>query len=76
MTDILDLEGWTPTNKHTDGDEYVIEAEYTVPPKACTKCGNIGNLYKHGPKPVSYTHLSFYPHREECRKDPRAWRGC
>jgi len=29
MTDILDLEGWTPTNKHTDGDEYVIEAEYT-----------------------------------------------
>ena len=30
MTDILDLEGWTPTNKRIDGDEYVIEAEYTV----------------------------------------------
>lgn len=57
MTDILDLEGWTPTNKHTDGDEYVIEAEYTVPPKACTKCGNIGNLYKHGPNyRLSTTH--------------------
>lgn len=52
MTDILDLEGWTPTNKRIDGDEYVIEAEYTMSPKACTKCGNIGNLYKHGPKPI------------------------
>lgn len=52
MTDILDLPGWTPTATRTEGDEYVIEAEYTVPPTACQKCGVIGNLYKHGPKPV------------------------
>jgi len=52
MTDILDLEGWNVIAKHVDGDDYLIEAEYTVPPKACTKCGNIGNLYKHGPKPI------------------------
>ena len=52
MTDILDLDGWNPTKRHLDDDGYVIEAEYTVLPKACTKCGNIGNLYKHGPKPI------------------------
>ena len=52
MTDILDLEGWNVVAKYIDGDDYLIEAEYTVPPKACTKCGNIGNLYKHGPKPI------------------------
>jgi hypothetical protein len=37
MTDILDLEGWNVIAKHVDGDDYLIEAEYTVPPKACTK---------------------------------------
>lgn len=52
MTDILDLEGWNVIAKHVDGDDYLIEAEYTVPPKACTKCGTIGNLYKHGTKPI------------------------
>lgn len=52
MTDILDLEGWNVIAKHVDDESYVIEAEYTVPPSACTKCGNIGNLYKHGPKPI------------------------
>ena len=41
MTDILDLDGWNPTKRHLDDYGYVIEAEYTVPPKACTKCGNI-----------------------------------
>ena len=49
MTDILDLEGWNVIAKHVDGDDYLIEAEYAVAPTACTKCGNIGNLYKHGP---------------------------
>lgn len=52
MTDILDLDGWKVVAKYIDGDDYLIEAEYTIPPKACTKCGNIGNLYKHGPKPI------------------------
>lgn len=52
MTDILDLDGWNVISKTLDGEEYLIEAEYTVQPAACTKCGNIGNLYKHGPKPV------------------------
>lgn len=52
MTDILDLEGWTVVAKHHDGDAYLIEAEYTVPPSACLKCGVIGNLYRHGPKPI------------------------
>lgn len=39
MTDILDLPGWMPINVRVDGNEYVIEAEYTVLPEACQKCG-------------------------------------
>lgn len=54
MTDILDLPGWQVTAKHKSGDEYEIEAEYTVQPRACTKCGVVGNLYRHGTKPISY----------------------
>lgn len=53
MNDILDLDGWKVVDKRLDGNEYIIEAEYTVPPIACMKCGVIGNLYKHGPKPVT-----------------------
>lgn len=52
MTDILDLEGWQVIGKHRGPDGYEIEAEYTVQPAACTKCGSVGNLYRHGPKPV------------------------
>jgi transposase len=54
MTDILDLPGWTPTNVRVENDEYVIEAEYTVLPEACQKCGVIGRLYKHGPKAITF----------------------
>ncbi len=53
MTDILDLDGWNPIDRRIDGDEYEIEAEYTVQPTACLKCGVIGHLYKHGPKPIT-----------------------
>lgn len=52
MTDILDLEGWRVTGQRLELGEYVIEADYTVPPPACLKCGVIGHLYKHGPKPI------------------------
>lgn len=54
MTDILDLEGWSVIEKRRVGDEYEIEAEYTVQPAACLKCGVIGSLYRHGPKPIIY----------------------
>lgn len=53
MTDILDLEGWDEKDSWHDGNEQVILAEYTVPPTACTKCGVIGSLYKHGPKDIT-----------------------
>ncbi len=52
MTDILDLPGWKATETRRDGDEYEIHAEYTVQPDACQKCGVIGGLYRHGPKPI------------------------
>lgn len=37
--DILDLPGWTVLNKRLDAQEYELEAEYTVQPTACQKCG-------------------------------------
>lgn len=54
MNDILDLAGWTVLGKRLDGFEYELEAEYTVQPTACQKCGVIGRLYKHGTKPTTY----------------------
>jgi hypothetical protein len=53
MTDILDLDGWKAIETRLDGAEYEIEAEYMKPPDACPKCGVIGNLYRHGPKPLT-----------------------
>jgi len=54
VTDILDLPDWSVISSHQDGDTYTIEAEYTKPLEACTKCGVIGRLYRHGTKPVTY----------------------
>lgn len=54
MTDILDLPGWTVLGKRLEDGEYELEAEYTVQPEACQKCGTIGRLYKHGTKTVTY----------------------
>lgn len=53
MTDILDLQGWKALGTRLDGDEYEIEAEYTINPDVCQKCGVIGSLYRHGPKPIT-----------------------
>lgn len=53
MTDILDLEGWNVIDKTVEGGEYLIEAEYAVPPTACTKCGVINHWYNWGPKPIT-----------------------
>ncbi|ALC60074.1 transposase [Burkholderia pseudomallei] len=54
MTDILDLQGWEPTGVHTEDNQYVISADYTVFPEACQKCGVIGRVYKHGPKMIIF----------------------
>lgn len=54
MTDILDLPGWKAITKQQAAGEYVIEAEYTIHPIACQKCGVIAKPYKHGPKVISY----------------------
>jgi hypothetical protein len=48
MTDILDLKGWKALSKTQSNGEEVIEAEYTIQPKACQKCGVIDRLYRHG----------------------------
>lgn len=54
MTDILDLPGWTVLEKRIEGDEYEIHVEYTKHPDACQKCGVVGQVYRHGPKVVTY----------------------
>ena len=54
MTDILDLSDWKVLNSRLDDGTYIIEAEYTQPLQACTKCGVVGKLYRHGPKVVTY----------------------
>ena len=54
MTDILDLPEWNVLTSRLDDGSYTIEAEYTLPLQACTKCGVVGKLYRHGPKVVTY----------------------
>jgi 5-methylcytosine-specific restriction endonuclease McrA len=54
MTDILDLPDWTLIDKRSDGDEYELEAEYRLLPRACVKCGSVGRLYKHGTKDTTF----------------------
>lgn len=54
MTDILDLPDWNVLTSRLEDGTYTIEAEYTQPLQACTKCGVVGKLYRHGPKVVTY----------------------
>lgn len=54
MTDILDLPNWKVEGTRTEGDQYIIEASYTIQPDTCPKCGCVGNLYRHGTKPTNY----------------------
>jgi len=53
-TDILDLPGWTVLAKRLEDREYELEAEYTVKPAACQKCGVLDRLYRHGTKDTIY----------------------
>lgn len=54
VTDILDLPGWTVLAKRLEDHEYELEAEYTVKPTACQKCGVLDRLYRHGTKDTIY----------------------
>ena len=76
-TDILDLPGWTVLNKRLDAQEYELEAEYTVQPTACQKCGVVDRLYRHGTKDTIYrdspirghaTHILARVQRYRCRE--------
>lgn len=53
MKDILDMEGWSLTDKRTDGLVETFSAEYVHEPIACSKCGGI-KLYRHGTKKTTY----------------------
>lgn len=54
MTDILDLPGWTVVSSRVDDREYALEAEYNHEPEACSRCGVIGRLYRHGTHATTY----------------------
>jgi transposase len=54
MTNILDLKGWVVLSKTQSDGEYVIEAEYTVQPTNCPKCGVVDTSYKHDVKHIKY----------------------
>jgi transposase len=54
MTDILDLPDWSVISSTLSDGSYTISAEYSVSLQACTKCGLIGKLYRHGHKVVAY----------------------
>lgn len=84
MTDILDLPGWKVTGTRREDGEYLIDAEYTIQPDSCQKCGVVGNLYRHGTKPVNYidsplrgepTRLVAKVQRYKCRENPGLYRA-
>ena len=54
MTDILDLPDWFVVSQHQEDGVYVIDAEFTVQPSSCPKCGVINKPYKHGTKAIAY----------------------
>jgi transposase len=54
MTDILNLPDWKAIATQQEGIQIVIEADYTIKPKACQKCGVIDRLYRHGAKATTY----------------------
>lgn len=54
MTDILDLPDWAVITKTTEDGVDILDAEYQKQPTACQKCGAMGELYRHGTKPVTY----------------------
>lgn len=54
MTDILDLPGWEVIESRQEDGEYIITAKHTAQPEACTKCGVIGRLYRHGTRTIRH----------------------
>ena len=54
MTDFVDLPGWNVQASRLDAGTLTIEAEYTLPLQACSKCRVMGKLYRHGTKVAKY----------------------
>jgi transposase len=73
-TDILDLPGWALIARHLDGHEYELEAEYTVQPTACQKCGVLDRLYRHGTKETVYRDSPIRGHATRIRARVQRYR--
>ena len=62
MTNALHLENWTVLAvSHPEGHppKIVFEATFDAMPEGCTKCGVVGELYRHGSKVVPYRDVPF-----------------
>lgn len=47
------MDGWSLTDKRTDGTAETFLAEYVHEPRACSKCGSV-SFYRHGTKKTTY----------------------
>lgn len=73
MRDILDMDGWTLTDKRTEGLADTFLAEYLHEPKACTKCGSV-SLYRHGTKKTTYADSPLRGHTAKLEATVRRYR--
>lgn len=53
MSDFLYLPNWRVTDVTALARQFEAHATYSVEPDACPKCGTVGQIYRHGSKPVS-----------------------
>lgn len=60
---ILNLPEWEVLNVAEGDHDYVIEAKYTHEPEACSKCGVVGELYRHGIKKQRFMDLPIHGKR-------------
>jgi len=77
MRDILDMDGWTLTDKKTEGTVETFLAEYVHKPRACSKCGSV-SFYRHGTKKTTYADAplrGFTAKLEATVRRYRSWRA-
>jgi transposase len=78
MPNALFLPNWTVTEIVVDqAGAYQLAGTYDVQPTGCSKCGTVGQLYKHGTKLITYvdapvhgrrTFINVRRARYRCRK--------
>jgi transposase len=60
---ILNLQDWEVLEVKESEYDYAIHAKYTPEPKACIRCGVLGELYRHGVKKQRFMDLPIHNKR-------------